>query len=175
MTFDGVLKALPQLTKSQLREVATRAQFLSGTAQQQASVDGAGEAFYRLFSEQYRRHTQVEPPSLSSVRRFDPKTYHRIVAMADEVNKTLAKLFPRTSQQEHRGLVNYFLILCFNSLEERDVSPTVHNALDALLPLNELIEDQLPGYLESGILQSVVLQQIQKGDVCLAKTPSASR
>lgn len=115
--------------------------------------------------------TKNNIPSLSNLKRLKPQLAARFESVGKEYHLQLSGMFPKVTLQELFGLYRYFVQMAVNRVEDLDKVLSSENVLDALIPLHELVDDQLPGYRSSGILQTMVLRKINGGhEKCSATT-----
>ncbi len=110
-------------------------------------------------------------PALHVLKKVQPKLAARFESVAAAFAQDLSKTFPKATFQETYGLHQYFTRMAVNRVEDMDLVLSAENVLDALVPLYELVDDQLPGYRVAGILQTMVLRKLGGGGPqCSGKT-----
>lgn len=130
-----------------------------------------GFTLHRQVQQSLSIRTKSNIPSLSNLKRLKPQLASRFEAVGKEFNLELSRLFPKVTLQELYGIYRYFVQMAVNRVEDLDKVLSSENVLDALVPLNELVDDQLPGYRSAGILQTMILRKINGGsDRCSAIT-----
>ncbi|MEO0248286.1 MAG: hypothetical protein ABIN58_01860 [candidate division WOR-3 bacterium] len=128
-----------------------------------------GAVLHQHIQQVLATRTRNPIPSLSSLKRLKPRLAERFEAVGKEFHLQLSSMFPKVTLQEFYGIYRYFVQMAVNRVEDLDKVLSPENVMDALIPLHELVDDQLPGYRSAGILQTMVLRKINGGyEKCMA-------
>lgn len=167
--FEQVKQKIMRLSPKQKKELGILLNYTHQGPLKSAPQEHA-EGFYRQLQFVLHQHQQSNPPMLPSLKRTSPSLYHRILAIDKELTATLDRLFPKVTKIQFEGLRMFFIQMAAHRIEDMERTVTLQMLLDCLIPLEELIDDQLPGYRASGILQQVILNKISGREQCLDKT-----
>ena len=105
------------------------------------------------------QQADIDLPPYHEMRRVKPGTIAQVQATGTQLNASITALFPSLSRPE-RDAMRAFLVDCARQRvhEARMAAPiTFYRVLDALIPLEELLDDRFPGYRESGQLAPTLL------------------
>jgi hypothetical protein len=120
------------------------------------------------------KQAKTNIPVSVSFKHLKPEERGRLQKVATYFEEALALHFPNIKMKQVRfGLKRFIISVAINKCVDDDAQPTMGRILDCLMPLEELLENQFPGYMERGILEDVIHQQLMRGKVSVRNQPTS--
>jgi hypothetical protein len=158
----SILNTLPNLTAEELREVRDRASVLLTIGPKKSSVkpvhniaqDDFAYDLYTALSDLLYRRTQIRRAPYKVFARTIQYRDHFLsgATAASDVNQ---QWFPKQTRAERMSMIQLYVKLVINYLDERGRPAVWGNLASAFSSLPEIVDLYFPGYAASGLLGKV--------------------
>lgn len=152
-TFDDVTRLLPGMTPDQLRQVIARSTVLLGGADHPPNLDTDLALVHSVVSSVLAsRGTRCPPLGVIVRQSYFPELRMGAQVLCEYVDKYV---LPSTRGERAKAL-RVFIEMIVRGLPPRGIPVTVRTVCQSLTSVGAYVEQQFPGYLESGLLPVVV-------------------
>jgi hypothetical protein len=117
-------------------------------------------SLYRVIAEAVGRRGGMKLESLSTMARLRPAQARNLEVLAGIFEGSLHSLFGGCTIVQLEAVRTFMVRCACNRLEERKRLIDLQGVLDALIPLEELVDDCFPGYRASGVLKEEILRAL---------------
>ena len=144
-----VIAALPRLSRADLQEMAGRLTALLG----EGDADGPAWVFSIVVKHLRRRGGSGNMP-YSALKRS--RQYPRFHRGAKGLLQFVDNHFPGIKRVEQQKVLNVLVGACTRYLENHNIPIGYYTLGDCMGRINQVIDDQFPGYMEAGLITVIV-------------------
>ena len=154
---DRVKELLPTLSGLELKEIIFMSEFYR-ERKDAASLDINDELFYITLTEELSRRLSTSFPPLPLLKKNSAKTFKKFLQVSADFNNWIDKVFRDTTvtRLQRRRLYIIAIEIVVSNVENSKVPLSLTSSLNFFVNFPGLFNKSFPGYLESGMLGTLL-------------------